>query len=46
VVDLRPDVGQELIAGQQRRAVAGTIDLLPEETREVVTLLYREGRRV
>ena len=46
VVDLRPDVGQELIAEERRRAVADTIDLLPEETREVVTLFYREDRSV
>ncbi len=46
VVDGRPDVGQELIAEERRRAVADTIDLLPEQTREVITLFYREGQSV
>jgi RNA polymerase sigma factor (sigma-70 family) len=46
VVDGRPDVGQELIAEERRQAVADTIDLLPEQTREVVTLFYREGQSV
>jgi Sigma-70, region 4 len=34
------------MAEERRRAVAGTIDLLPEDTREVVTLFYREGQSV
>jgi hypothetical protein len=46
VVDPRPDAGQQLIVEERRRAVAETIDQLPEETREVVTLFYREGQSV
>jgi RNA polymerase sigma factor (sigma-70 family) len=46
VVDPRPDADQQLIAEERRRAVAETIDLLPEDTREVVTLFYREGQSV
>jgi RNA polymerase sigma factor (sigma-70 family) len=46
VMDPRPDAGQQLIAEERRRAIAETIDLLPEETREVVTLFYREGQSV
>jgi hypothetical protein len=44
VVDPRPDAGQQLVAEERRRAVAEALDRLPEETREVVTLFYREGQ--
>ena len=43
-VDPRPDVGEQLIATETRRVLAATIDLLPDDAREVVTLYYREGR--
>ncbi|HJZ76177.1 MAG TPA: RNA polymerase sigma factor [Vicinamibacterales bacterium] len=46
VADPRPDAGQQLIAEERRRLVAETIDRLPKETREVVTLFYREGQSV
>ena len=46
VVDPRPDASQQLIAAERRRAVMEAIDLLPDETREVVTLFYREGQSV
>jgi len=46
VVDPRPGADQRLIAEERRRTVAETIALLPEETREVITLFYREGQSV
>lgn len=46
VVDPRPDPGQRMIDDERRRAVVEAIDLLPSETREVVTLFYREGQSV
>ena len=46
VADPRPDAGQQLIAEERRRLVAETIDRLPGETREVMTLFYREGQSV
>ena len=46
VADPRPDAGHQLIAEERRRLVAETIDRLPKETREVITLFYREGQSV
>lgn len=45
-VDPRPDAQQQLISLETRRVVADTLDLLPDEAREVVTLFYREGQSV
>jgi RNA polymerase sigma factor (sigma-70 family) len=46
VADRRPDAGQQLLAEERRRLVAEAIESLPEETREVITLFYREGQSV
>jgi RNA polymerase sigma factor (sigma-70 family) len=45
-VDLRPDAHQNLVSIETRRLVADTIDRLPADAREVVTLYYREERSV
>lgn len=42
--DPRPDAGERLIAAEDRRRLAAAIEALPDATREVVTLYYREGR--
>ena len=44
VVDPSPDASQQLVDEETRQAVAATFELLPDDTREVVTLYYREGR--
>ena len=46
VVDPRPDAHQRLVSLETRRLVAGTIERLPVDAREVVTLYYREGRSI
>ena len=43
-VDPRPDPQQRLVSLETRRLVADTIERLPVDAREVVTLYYREGR--
>lgn len=45
-VDPRPDPHQRLASLETRRLVAETIERLPVDAREVVTLYYREGRSV
>jgi hypothetical protein len=45
-VDPRPDPHQRLTSLESRRLVAETIERLPVDAREVVTLYYREGRSV
>jgi len=45
-VDQRPDAHQSLVSIETRRLVAQTIDRLPTDAREVVTLYYREERSV
>jgi RNA polymerase sigma factor (sigma-70 family) len=42
-VDVRPDPATSLLHDEERRVLAAVIDDLPEETREVVILYYREG---
>jgi RNA polymerase sigma factor (sigma-70 family) len=42
-VDARPDPATALLDAEERRVLAAVIDDLPEETREVVILYYREG---
>ncbi len=42
-VDVRPDPVTALLRDEERRVLAAVIDDLPEETREVVILYYREG---
>jgi RNA polymerase sigma factor (sigma-70 family) len=42
-VDARPDPAAALLDEEERRVLARVIDDLPEETREVVILYYREG---
>ncbi len=46
VVDPRPNADQRLIAEERLRSVRQALELLPEETREVMTLFYREGQSV
>ena len=46
VVDPRPDAQQRLVSLETRRLVADTIERLPVDAREVVTLYYREGRSI
>jgi RNA polymerase sigma factor (sigma-70 family) len=45
-VDARPDPAASLLHDEERRLLAAVIDDLPEETREVVILYYREGSSV
>lgn len=42
--DPRPSALMELISAEDRAALAAAIDELPEASREVVVLYYREGR--
>jgi RNA polymerase sigma factor (sigma-70 family) len=44
--DPRPDAAAALLDEEQRRLLAQAIDDLPDETREVVVLFYREERSV
>jgi RNA polymerase sigma factor (sigma-70 family) len=44
VADPRPDASARLIASEDRAALAEALAALPDETREVLTLYYREGR--
>ena len=46
VVDPRPDAHQHLVSLETRHLVATTIERLPVDAREVVTLYYREGRSI
>jgi RNA polymerase sigma factor (sigma-70 family) len=46
VTDPRPTAAEQMIANEQARAVAEALSSLPEETREVVTLFYREEQSV
>jgi len=46
VTDPRPTAAEQMIANEQARAVAEALSNLPEETREVVTLFYREEQSV
>ncbi len=42
--DPRPSAVEELVAEEERAALAAAVDALPAGTREVVVLFYREGR--
>lgn len=44
IADPRPDAATRLIAAEDRAALAEALAALPDETREVLTLYYREGR--
>ena len=44
--DPRPDAAAELVAREEADALAGALDALPDDTREVLTLFYREGQSV
>jgi RNA polymerase sigma factor (sigma-70 family) len=44
VADPGPDASTRLIAAEDRQALAAALADLPDETREVLTLYYREGR--
>jgi RNA polymerase sigma factor (sigma-70 family) len=41
--DPQPDAGMRMIADEERRLLALVLDELPDETRDVVILYYREG---
>jgi RNA polymerase sigma factor (sigma-70 family) len=43
-VDPRPGVDHEMLDTERDRLVRRALDALPEESREVLTLFYREGR--
>jgi RNA polymerase sigma factor (sigma-70 family) len=43
IADSRPSAMDALLADEQHRVLAAVLDDLPEETREVVLLYYREG---
>lgn len=44
--DPRPGVGEILLADEEKRLLAEALEALSDESREVVTLYYREGRSV
>jgi len=43
-VDGRPSADAHLMAEEERTALTAVLDELPDDTREVVTLFYREGQ--
>jgi RNA polymerase sigma factor (sigma-70 family) len=46
VTDPRPTAADEMIASEEARALSEALSNLPEETREVVTLFYREEQSI
>lgn len=46
LMDPGPTAADRMIADEESRAVADALSALPEETREVLTLFYREGQSV
>jgi RNA polymerase sigma factor (sigma-70 family) len=44
--DPRPGAGEILLADEERRVLAEALEALSDDSREVVTLFYREGRSV
>ena len=46
IPDSRGSVAEHLLAAEQRDALRAALAALPEETREVLTLYYREGQSV
>jgi RNA polymerase sigma factor (sigma-70 family) len=42
-IDPGPHAGEQLLADEERQLLATVLDELPDETREVVILYYREG---
>jgi RNA polymerase sigma factor (sigma-70 family) len=45
-IDPRPDVAASLVAAERQAALDEAFAALPDETREVLTLFYREGQSV
>jgi RNA polymerase sigma factor (sigma-70 family) len=45
-VDPQPGAGERLLAAEEKRLLAAALERLSDESREVVTLYYREGRSV
>lgn len=43
-IDPRPDAGERLLADEERRLLTAVLEALPDESREIVTLYYREGQ--
>jgi RNA polymerase sigma factor (sigma-70 family) len=46
VVDPRPNAAQALASREEVRELAEALDALPEDTREILMLFYREGQSV
>jgi hypothetical protein len=46
IVDSRPDAAEHLLAAEQRAVLREALGELPDDTREVLTLFYREGQSV
>lgn len=44
IADPRPDAGSALAAAETEQALQAAFDELPDESREVIALFYREGR--
>src|SRR5262249_25278371 len=44
--DPRPDATAQMVAREEAVALARALDALPDDTREVLTLFYREGQSV
>ncbi|HLJ48020.1 MAG TPA: sigma-70 family RNA polymerase sigma factor [Bryobacteraceae bacterium] len=45
-VDPRPNISERMLADEERQVLADALEALPEETREVLTLFYREGQSI
>src|SRR5260370_22133218 len=46
VMDPRPTIVDQILAKEESQALSEALSSLPEETREVLTLFYREGQSV
>lgn len=46
IVDPRPNAAEALASREEARELAEALESLPEETREILTLFYREGQSV
>jgi RNA polymerase sigma factor (sigma-70 family) len=46
IVDPRPIATEQIVAREEAQALAEALEALPEETREILTLFYREGQSV
>jgi len=46
IADPQPDASERLARDEEARALAEALDALPDETREIVILFYREGESI